>query len=114
MRSALSVALFALGGFAGLTALGACGGPPSRADVSDLRLQREGTSYPTLTGWVVNRGEGPISSADVAVTLYDADNRPLDDVLMQVRNVSPGDSVRFERRLDLQASGAKLKFLGVN
>ena len=92
----------------------ACGEPPPQADVEGLRLVREGSGYPTLTGYVVNRGEADISSADVFVTLYDTDNRPVDDVLVQVRGVSPGDSSRFEQRLDLPAVGAKLKFVGVN
>lgn len=94
--------------------LAACGGPPARADVSGLRLQREGRGYPTLTGYLVNEGDAAISSADVFVTLYDGDNRPLEDVIVQVRRVAAGDSARFERQLDLQASGAKLKFVGVN
>lgn len=94
--------------------LAACGGSSPQADVSGLRLQREGRAYPTLTGYLVNRGETPISSADVFVTLYDEDNRPMEDVVVQVRGVAMGDSARFEHRLDLQASAAKLKFIGVN
>ena len=94
--------------------LAACGGEPPEADVTGLRLQREGTAYPTLQGTLVNRGPGAISSADVFVTLYDAQNRPMDDVLVQVRNVADGDSARFEQRLDLQAGAAKLKYVGVN
>ncbi len=94
--------------------LAACGGPEPRADVEDLRLIREGSDYPTITGYVVNRGEVDIASADVFVTLYDADNRPLDDVLVQVRRVPVGDSSRFEQGLDLQASGARLKYVAAN
>ena len=94
--------------------LAACGGEPAQVDVTDLRLQRKGGNYPTLTGVVVNRGAAPISSADVFVTLYDDQNRPLDDVLVQVRRVASGDSSRFEQRLDLRASAAKLKYVGVN
>ena len=94
--------------------LAACGSEPPEADVTGLRLQREGTAYPTLQGTLVNRGPGAISSADVFVTLYDAQNRPMDDVLVQVRNVADGDSARFEQRLDLQAGAAKLKYVGVN
>ena len=94
--------------------LAACGAEPPSADVTGLRLQREGTAYPTLQGTLVNRGPGAISSADVFVTLYDAQNRPMDDVLVQVRNVADGDSARFEQRLDLQAGAAKLKYVGVN
>lgn len=97
-----------------LVALAACGGEATQVDVSDLRLQRKGGNYPTLTGVVVNQGAEVISSADVFVTLYDDQNRPIDDVLVQVRGVAPGDSSRFEQRLDLQASAAKLKYVGVN
>lgn len=97
-----------------LLTLGACGQAPAQADVSGLRLQREGRNFPTLTGYLVNEGDTPITSADVFVTLYDGDNRPMEDVIVQVRAVAVGDSARFERRLDLDASGAKLKFVGVN
>ena len=100
--------------FALAAVLAACGAETPTADVADLRLQREGSAYPTLTGSLVNSGTAPIASADVFVTLYDEDNRPLDDVLVQVRNVAPGDSARFEQRLDLQAGAAKLKYIGVN
>ena len=94
--------------------LAACGGPTPQADVQGLRLQQKGRGYPTLTGYLVNQGEVAISSADVFVTLYDTDNRPLDDVLVVVRTVGVGDSARFEQRLDLPAGSAKLKFLGLN
>ncbi|PAP76697.1 FxLYD domain-containing protein [Rubrivirga marina] len=94
--------------------LAACGGEVPEYDVADLRLQSEGGGYPTLTGVLVNSGATPITSADVFVTLYDDQNRPLEDVLVQVRNVASGDSARFEQRLDLQAGAAKLKYVGVN
>ena len=95
--------------------LGACADEaPAEADVTGLRLQRVGEAYPTLTGYLVNEGAAPITSADVFVTLYDDDNRPLDDVLVQVRDVAPGDSARFEQRLDLPAGAAKLKYVGLN
>ena len=92
--------------------LAGCAERAVRAEVSNLRLQREGTSYPTLTGYLVNQSDAPIASADVFVTLYDDQNRPVDDVLVQVRNVPAGDSARFEQRLDLQAGAAKLKYIG--
>lgn len=95
--------------------LAACGGAPTpQADVSGLKLQRKGSGYPTLTGYLVNQGETAITSADVFVTLYDTDHRPIEDVMVGVRNVAAGDSLRFEQRLDLPASGAKLKYLGLN
>jgi hypothetical protein len=95
-------------------ALAACGGSDLQADVEDLRLQRRGSGYPTLTGYFVNRGETPITSADVFVTLYDENNRVIEDVIVPVRNVAAGDSARFERHLDTQAGGAKLKYIGGN
>ena len=94
--------------------LAACGGATPQAGVEGLRLVQEGRAYPSLTGYVVNRGELAITSADVFVTLYDTDNRPLDDVLVQVRRVAVGDSVRFERELDLPAEGARLKYVAAN
>ena len=107
MLRLLSVAALAL-------TLAACGESGVQADVHDLRLQRRGSGYPTLTGYVVNPGDQAITSADVFVTLYDAQNRPMEDVLVQVRNVASGDSARFEQRLDLQAGAAKLKYVGIN
>ncbi len=107
LRAALSVAL--------AFSLAACSSPSEpQADVSELRLQRKGTGYPTLTGYLVNQGSVEISSADVFVTLYDDDHRPLTDVMVGVRDVAAGDSLRFEQRLDLQASAAKLKYVGLN
>ena len=82
--------------------------------MSGLTLKSRGSGYPVLTGYVVNRGEVAIASADVFVTLYDTDNRPMEDVMVGVRRVGVGDSIRFEQRLDLPARAAKLKFLGVN
>ena len=108
MLRAVSAALLAV-------SLAACGGAASpQADVSGLKLQRKGTGYPTLTGYLVNQGDVPISSADVFVTLYDTDHRPLDDVMVGVRDVPAGDSLRFEQRLDLPATAAKLKYVGLN
>lgn len=107
LRFLLAVALTGL--------LAACGGASEpQADVTGLRLQREGRAYPTLSGTLVNQGAAPIESADVFVTLYDEDNRPLEDVMVQVRDVAPGDSARFDQQLDLPAGGAKLKYVGVN
>ena len=97
-----------------VAALAACGSEPPRADVSALRLVREGEQYPMITGYLVNRGAVPISSADVFVTLYDADNRPLEDVAVQVRAVAVGDSSRFERQLDIQPAGARVKLVSAN
>lgn len=106
IRTALAAAL--------ALSLAACGGPDLQADVQDLRLQRKGSGYPTLTGYVVNRGETAIASADVSVTLYDDENRVLEDVMVQVRDVAAGDSARFEQQLDLQAGRAKVKYVGAN
>ena len=94
--------------------LAGCGTEPPQAGVSGLRLVREAEEYPTLTGYLVNRGAVPISSADVFVTLYDGDNRPLEDVAVQVRAVAVGDSSRFERQLDLQPAGARVKLVTAN
>lgn len=98
-------------------ALGAAGCDESAdpaAAVLDLRLQREGSEYPTLSGYLVNQGREPIASADVFVTLYDADNRPMEDVMVTVRSVPAGDTARFEQRLDIEAGGAKVKYLSAN
>ncbi|MEM1114976.1 MAG: FxLYD domain-containing protein [Bacteroidota bacterium] len=97
-----------------LVALAGCSEQVLQANVHDLKLQRRGSAYPTLTGYVVNQSDAPITSADVSVTLYDADNRPLEDVMVQVRSIPAGDTARFEHRLDVEAGGAKLKYLSAN
>lgn len=79
-----------------------------------MRLRPNASDYPTLSGYVVNRSERPMTSADVAVTLYDEDNRPIGDAMVQVRDVAPGDSARFERRLDRAATGARLRHVTAN
>ena len=100
---------------AALLTLAACGGGASaEIGVRGLELQRRGTGYPSVSGYVVNGGGAAARSVDVSITLYDADNRPIEDVLLQVRDVPAGDSVRFERALDLSPSSAKLKYVGVN
>ena len=86
-----------------------CSDPGPVVEVHGLRLKRESTQYPTLSGYVVNQSTAPIGSADVFVTLYDEDNQPLGDELVQVRRVEPGDSARFEHRLDRPASAARLR-----
>lgn len=96
-------------------ALAACGGgTPDLVDVRGLELQRRGTGYPSVSGYVANEGGAAVRSVDVSITLYDGDNRPIEDLLLQVRDVPAGDSVRFEHDLDLTASSAKLKYVGVN
>lgn len=89
--------------------LTACEDASSRAEVRGMRLRPAVDNYPMLTGFVVNTSDRPLGSADVAITLYDEQNQPIGDEMVQVRNVAPGDSARFERRLDRPASGARLR-----
>ncbi len=96
------------------SAVAGCGGPVAEGDVSGLTLKSRGTAYPVLTGYVVNKGDVAITSADVSVTLYDADNMPMEELMVGVRRVEVGDSARFTQRLDLPARAVKLKYLGVN
>ena len=109
LRSALLAVLGAL-------VLAACGGNAPTAQVDGLRLKKSRTGYPTLTGYVVNTSaEATIRSADVFVTLYDGDNRPLDaEAFVQVRDVAPGDSARFEQRLDVPALAASFRTMILN
>lgn len=79
-----------------------------------MRLRPNPSDYPTLSGYVVNLSERPMASADVAVTLYDEQNQPIGDAMVQVRDVAPGDSARFERRLDRAATGARLRHVTAN
>lgn len=83
------------------------------AEVHDLRLRVEGQGLPVLTGYVINTSERQISSADVFVTLYD-DERPMEDVQVLVQRIPPGDSVRFEKTLDVRPTRARLKLLATN
>ena len=105
------VALVAL---VALTVLAGCGGPTENVGVRGLELQRRGTGLPKVSGYVVNHGGVAVTSADVSITLYDDDNRPIEDLLLQVRDIPPADSVRFERGLDLVPSAVRLKYVGAN
>ena len=105
----------ALLAFLGLSTLAACGGGAvGDVGVRGVELQRRGTGYPSVSGYVVNGGGAAARSVDVSLTLYDDDNRPIEDLLLQVRDVPAGDSVRFERNLDLTPSSVKVKYVGVN
>ena len=107
MRAALFAALLSV-------ALVGCADTGVPAEVHGMRLRPNPSDYPTLSGYVVNMSERPLASADVAVTLYDEENRPIGDAMVQVRDVAPGDSARFERRLDRPATGARLRHVTAN
>lgn len=90
--------------------LGGCATEPPRVEVHGMRLRPTPNDYPELSGYVVNLSDQPIASADVSVTLYDADNQLLGDEMVQVLvTVAPGDSARFEQRLDRPAAAARLR-----
>ena len=94
--------------------LAGCGDTSSTdAEVHGLRLRVEGQGLPVLTGYVINTSDRQISSADVFVTLYD-DERPMEDVQVLVQRIPPGDSVRFEKVLDVRPTRARLKLLATN
>lgn len=98
-------------------ALAGCGGAPLTAEVDGLRLKEEGGGYPTLTGVVVNTSqEATLRSADVFVTLYDAENRPLEsEAFIQVlEDLAPGESARFEKELDVPARAASFRTMILN
>ena len=97
-----------------LAAAGCSSEAPVSVDVRGLELQRRGTGYPKVSGYVINEGGAAVRSVDVSITLYDGDNRPIEDVLLQVQDVPASDSVRFERGLDLVPSSVRLKYVGVN
>ncbi|GAB5535511.1 MAG: hypothetical protein Rubg2KO_17600 [Rubricoccaceae bacterium] len=110
----VSVSRLALGVLAILFVLAGCGDTSSTdAEVHDLRLRVEGQGLPMLTGYVVNTSDRQIPSADVFVTLYD-DERPMEDVQVLVQRIPPGDSVRFEKYLDVRPTRARLKLLATN
>ena len=101
----LAVALCLAAGAAG------CADPGPEIEVHGMRLRPAVNNYPELSGYVVNLSDRPLTSADVTVTLYDEQNQPIGDELVQVRRVAPGDSARFERRLDRPATAARLRFV---
>lgn len=94
---------------ASLALLAGCAEPAPAVEVHGLRLIADAENYPTLSGYVVNLSDTPLRSADVSVSLYDADNQPLGESIVQVRRVEPGDSARFERLLDRPATAARLR-----
>ncbi|MFN3597458.1 MAG: FxLYD domain-containing protein [Rubricoccaceae bacterium] len=111
MRSALRVLLAA----ASVTALAACGSDSRSAiEVEGLRMQRVGDGTIVLSGVVHNRSGARVGSADVFVQLYDDDNLPIEDVQVTVAGLAPGDSSRFERKLDVDARRAGVRFVATN
>ncbi len=106
-RLAAAVVLFA----GALAPLAGCADPGPIVEVHGMRLRPTADNYPLLSGYVVNLSGAPIGSADVFVTLYDEENQPLGEELVQVRRVAPGDSARFERRLDRPATAARLRYI---
>lgn len=81
-------------------------------EVNDLRLVRQTDGYPEVSGTLVNRTPRRISSADVGVTLFDERNLPLSEpARLVVRDIAPGDSARFRKRLDVDARGAALGYV---
>ncbi|MEM1055949.1 MAG: hypothetical protein AAGI52_10520 [Bacteroidota bacterium] len=88
---------------------------PGQIEVADLRLVRQASGYPELSGVLVNRTAGTVTSADVGITLYDDENLPMDEpARLVVRNVAPGDSAYFRKRLDVDARGARLGYVIAN
>ena len=94
--------------------LAACGNdaPPGQIEIVDLRLVRQRNGLPVVSGLFINRTPERIASADVGITLYDADNLPLDEpARLVVQDIAAGDSVRFRQRLDVDALGASLDYV---
>lgn len=98
-----------------VTTAAACGsGPRSAVEVEGLRMQRGGDGTIVLSGVVYNRGAARVGSADVFVQLYDDDNLPIEDVQVTVAGLAPGDSSRFERKLDVEARRAGVRYVATN
>jgi hypothetical protein len=88
---------------------------PGQIEVADLRLIRQRSGYPEISGVLVNRTPGTVTSADVGITLFNERNLPMDEpARLVVRNVAPGDSARFRKRLDVDARGARLAYVIAN
>jgi hypothetical protein len=94
--------------------LGACGTEPQtgvRAEVEDLQLTRHPDGDQVVTGTLVNQSERAVRGAQIEVSLYDEENRPLETVRIDVQNVEPGERRPFRRVLDapfvVQGAGVK-------
>jgi hypothetical protein len=89
--------------------------PADALAVRSLRLTRTGTAYPVVSGVVQNRSATPVAGADVFLTLYDAENLPFPEPgMITVGRLAPGDSSRFEQRLDVQARRVSLRHVSAN
>lgn len=83
-----------------------------QVEVADLRLVRQADGYPEVSGLFINRTPEAITSADIGISLFDEQNLEMDEpVRLVVRNIAPGDSARFRRKLDVDARGAALGYV---
>ena len=88
------------------------GADPGQIEVRRLRLVRQANGYPEVSGTLINRTPERIRSADVGVRLFNSDNLPFDEpARLVVRDIAPGDSVRFRQKLDVDARGARLDYV---
>lgn len=94
-----------------------CGG--SDADVStqieprDVRLVSEDGGLPYFTGVLVNLTDATISSVQVQVSLYDAQNVKVDEMIFPVRDLEPGVEVAFREPVNSDADVASARIAGV-
>ena len=80
-------------------------------DVLDLQLRVHPGGARILTGRLVNRSSDPVSVAQIQVTLFDADNRPVSGMSVVLHDIPPGDEVSFREPVDsdLDVQGARVK-----
>jgi len=64
-----------------------------------------------LTGELANLSDVAIRIAQIDISLFDADNRRVESMMIEVRNIEPGASVVFREavRSDFDIRGAKAR-----
>ena len=80
-------------------------------EVLDLQLRVHPGGARILTGRLVNRSSDPVSVAQIQITLFDADNRPVSGMSVVLHNIPPGDGISFREPVnsDKDVQGARVK-----
>jgi hypothetical protein len=81
-----------------LIAFAACSSGPEPADllhVEEVVYREMPGGARIVTGTLVNDGDAAVPGAQVQLSLFDADNRRVGQMMVVVRDVPPRDSVAF-------------------
>lgn len=83
--------------------LGACGGNDNGttdADVINPRLLQTQNGQRIFAGTLVNEGGSTIGIAEIEVALYDDQGARIETMRIQVQDVPPSDSTKFDQTID--------------